>query len=252
MRCASTSYRPRRTPLSSLVLLIRRWNSLGCAVTCFSSVCRIPLFSPCWHAIRMRFITWFLRKYRNHDKITIPADFIGIIILIPVLSLNHTRVENMVPGAWEHGAQEHRASCSHYNTQKFIELSKHAEHMHDRHEARVYATKWWFTMNYQRRVSYSNTSPLSFFLAVLQRGLRKVQSMSQTRIVRSLVESRLTLHTRRLATQPVSALRQEGPSLKHRPKKTQSTMTAEPQMFTQKFKPSSLLSRKCRKWTKSA
>jgi hypothetical protein len=48
--------------------------------------------------------------------------------------------------------------------------------------------------------------------------LRKAERMSQIMIVRSLVERRLPLHTRRLATQTVNALRQEGPRLKHRPK----------------------------------
>ncbi len=41
--------------------------------------------------------------------------------------------------------------------------------------------------------------------------LRKGEIMSQIRIVRSLVQKRLSLHTRRLATQTVNALRQEGP-----------------------------------------
>ena len=49
--------------------------------------------------------------------------------------------------------------------------------------------------------------------------LRKVESMSQIRIVRSLVERRLSLHTRWLATQTLNVLRQEGPRLKHRQKK---------------------------------
>jgi hypothetical protein len=72
--------------------------------------------------------------------------------------------------------------------------------------------------------------------------LRKGESMSQTRIVRSLVQKRLSLHTRRLATQTVNALRQEGPTEKthcdRRDRKPKSTMTAEQQTFTQKFKPS--------------
>ena len=61
-------------------------------------------------------------------------------------------------------------------------------------------------------------------MRVMPRRLRKVESISQIRIVRSFAERRLplcsiaTLHTRRLAKETVNALRQ-GPWLKHRQKK---------------------------------
>ncbi len=77
------------------------------------ALCDFLLIKAGRPAIRMRF-NWFLWKYINHIMI---HEYLGITLGAP---------------------------CLHYHTLHVYWLSKNARHIHDRHEARVHAKKWWF------------------------------------------------------------------------------------------------------------